>query len=108
MSCNTCTKRKQCDLDPSICNDYYMDPEEALKVAIQEEMPNRPGVVRASASIHGSRLRVRLCVQPIMCDATSKDLYAGAISKIIQRILDESDGRSQVEYADIVFTSGEN
>jgi len=84
-----------------------MDPEAALKLAVQEEMPAKPGVISATASVHGSMLKVLLCVHPNMYDDISKDLYAAVVSRIIQRILDESDGRSQVEYADVVFTVGD-
>lgn len=107
MSCNSCTKRGSCGSDPSICGDYTMDPEAALICAIQEEMPTKPGVLGVKAVIQGSMLRVALTVHHDMCDSISKDLYTGVIGRIIQRILDESDGTSQVEYADISFNVGD-
>ena len=105
MDCDSCKHRTVCDLDPSECDKYTLDPEALLCSNITDKMAKTFGVKEVKATIRGAAINVVLIVDPSMSDETSRQLYANMISRILQGVLDESDGALSIEYATVATES---
>jgi len=82
-----------------MCDRYEMDPEAVLVDRIHNRLLGACGVVSVEAKVSGSALQVVVHAEHNMCDRISKDLYNAMIGRILQEVIDESDGELSVEYA---------
>lgn len=105
MDCVTCKHRNNCEVDPLSCTQYTVEPDTYLCTLITDTLLAKPGVRDVSATVAGSQLRVHLVVAKEMCDEVSKSLYTAIISRIMQRVLDDSDGKLRAECAGISFVT---
>lgn len=102
MSCDLCKKLGACTVDPTACDQYTLDPDKLLLHKLNTMLVKVCGVKKIETNISGSAISIKIHAEHIMCDNVSRDLYNSIVGRILQEVLDETDGALQVEYASTI------